>query len=171
MHTLQQRPSLVSSLKPLSGRTRSDRSTASRTIYSFHPVRKRQTTRPFQVIKSKSLIFPPAWYTMDHSPAFELCPVQHKDIPRLAHIHVIACLPDNSFQPYFDTPTDFEKGVMEMLEGQIGDSTWQHIKPVDEKTGVLAAWASWNTPTDAQIRERLPLSLHAEATEGALKAC
>ena len=91
---------------------------------------------------------------MDRSPAFELCPVQRKDIPRLAHIHVVACLLDNAFRLYFDTPTEFEKRVTEMLEGQVGDSTWQHVKAVDKKTGMLAAWASWNTPTDAQIQER-----------------
>lgn len=90
---------------------------------------------------------------MDHAPSFELCPVQRKDIPRLAHIHVVACLPDNAFRLYFDTPTEFENRVTEMLEGQVGDSTWQHVKAVDKQTGVLAAWASWNTPTDAQIRE------------------
>ena len=41
-----------------------------------------------------------------------------------------------------------------MLEGQVGHAGWQHLKVVDKKTGVLAAWASWNTPTDAQIRVR-----------------
>lgn len=41
-----------------------------------------------------------------------------------------------------------------MLKGQVGDPTWQHIKAVDKKTGTIAAWASWTTPTDAQIRDR-----------------
>ncbi|KAL8698050.1 MAG: hypothetical protein Q9201_006786 [Fulgogasparrea decipioides] len=91
---------------------------------------------------------------MNHPSTFELAPVERKDIPRLAHIHVIACLPDNAFKLYFATPREFEQRVTEMLEGQVGDSAWQHIKAVDKKTGVLAAWASWNTPTDADIRER-----------------
>ena len=90
---------------------------------------------------------------MDHSSTFELLPAERQDIPRLAHIHVVACLPDNAFRLYFATPEEFTKRVTEMLEGQVGDPTWQHIKAVDKKTGVLAAWASWNTPTDAQIRE------------------
>ncbi|KAL2055026.1 hypothetical protein ABVK25_004848 [Lepraria finkii] len=75
---------------------------------------------------------------MDYA-TFELAPAERKDIPRLAHIHVVACLPDIAFGLYFATPTEFEKG---------------HLKVVDKKTGVLAAWASWNTPTEAQIRER-----------------
>lgn len=41
-----------------------------------------------------------------------------------------------------------------MLEGQVSDSKWPHIKAIDRKTGELAAWASWNTPNDAGIRER-----------------
>lgn len=90
---------------------------------------------------------------MDHSPTFELSPAERKDIPRLAYIHVVACLPDNAFQLYFATPAEFEMRVIEMLEGQVDDPAWRHIKAVDKKTGVLAAWASWNTPTDAQIRE------------------
>ena len=91
---------------------------------------------------------------MDHSSTFELSPVERQDIPRLAHIHEVACLSDNAFRLCFATPTDFTKRVTEMLEGQVGDSTWQHIKVVDKKTGVLAAWASWNMPTDSQIREQ-----------------
>lgn len=91
---------------------------------------------------------------MDHSRTFELAPAERKDIPRLAHIHVVACLPDNAFALYFATPAEFEKRVTDMLEGQVSDPTWQHIKAVDKETGVVAAWASWNTPTDEQIRER-----------------
>ena len=91
---------------------------------------------------------------MDQASTFELTSADRKDIGRLAHIHVIACLPDNAFKLYFATPAEFERRITEMLEGQVGDPTWQHIKAVDKKTGVLAAWASWNTPTDAQIRER-----------------
>jgi GNAT superfamily N-acetyltransferase len=91
---------------------------------------------------------------MDHPPTFDLLSATREDIPRLAHIHVGACLPDNTFKLYFSTPKGFEKRVTEMLEGQVGDPTWQHIKAIDKKTGELAAWASWNTPTDAQIRER-----------------
>jgi GNAT superfamily N-acetyltransferase len=85
---------------------------------------------------------------------FELLPADHEDIPRLAHIHVVSCLPDNAFSLYFASPQEFERRVIDMLEGQVGDPAWQHIKAVDMKTGILAAWASWNTPSDAQIRER-----------------
>lgn len=91
---------------------------------------------------------------MDGAQSFELAPAERKDIPRLSHIHVVACLPDNAFALYFTRPADFEVQATKMLEGQVGEATWQHIKAVDKKTGVLAAWASWNTPTDSQIRER-----------------
>jgi hypothetical protein len=76
------------------------------------------------------------------------------DIPRLAHIHVVACLPDSAFKLYFATPQEFEKRVTEMFKGQVSDPKWQHIKAVDKRTSVIAAWALWNTPTDAQIQER-----------------
>jgi Acetyltransferase (GNAT) domain len=91
---------------------------------------------------------------INHAPTFELAPAERKDIPRLAYIHVVACLPDNAFGLYFATAREFEQQVTEMLKDQVGDSTWQHVKAVDKKTGVLAAWASWNTPSDDQIRER-----------------
>jgi len=91
---------------------------------------------------------------MDQAQTFQLAPAERKDIPRLSHIHVIACLPDNAFALYFAKPADFEREITKMLEGQVGEPTWQHIKVVDKKTGVLAAWASWNTPTGSQIRER-----------------
>lgn len=41
-----------------------------------------------------------------------------------------------------------------MLEGQVGDPTWHHMKAVDKDTGIIASWASWNIPSDAQIRSR-----------------
>jgi GNAT superfamily N-acetyltransferase len=85
---------------------------------------------------------------------FELKPAEHEDIPRLAYIHVVACLPDNATALYFSDPKEFEKRVTDMLNGQVGDPAWKHIKAVDKKTGVIAAWASWNTPIDDQIRER-----------------
>ena len=91
---------------------------------------------------------------MDQSSTFELLPVEHQDIPRLAEIETVASLSDNAFRLCFPTPTDFTKRVIEMLENQVGDPTWEHTKVVDKKTGMLAAWASWNTPTDAQIREQ-----------------
>jgi len=92
---------------------------------------------------------------MDHTaPSFELTPATRADISRLAYIHVVACLPDNAFALYFDTPKEFEKRVVDMLDGQVGHPTWKHIKAVDKETGHVAAWASWNVPTDAEIRER-----------------
>ena len=91
---------------------------------------------------------------MDHAQSFELAPAERKDIPRLSHIHVVACLSDNAFGLYFKTPAEFEKQVIKMLEGQVGESTWQHVKAVDKKTGVLAAWASWTIPASVQIRKR-----------------
>ena len=87
-------------------------------------------------------------------PSFELAIAERKDIPMLARIHVVACLPDNAFALYFAAPAEFEEHVTRMLEEQVGDPTWRHFKVVDKKSGVLAAWASWNTPTDHQIRER-----------------
>ncbi len=91
---------------------------------------------------------------MDAAQTFELAPAERKDIPILSHIHVVACLPDNAFALYFAKQADFEREVTKMLEGQVGEPTWQHVKVVDKKTGVLAAWASWNTPTEFQIRGR-----------------
>ncbi|KAF7954773.1 uncharacterized protein EAE97_000032 [Botrytis byssoidea] len=88
------------------------------------------------------------------SPTFELAPATRADIPRLAYVHVVACLPDNAFALYFDNPKEFEQRVTEMLEGQIGDPNWQHIKVVDKDTGEITAWASWNTPAHVEIRER-----------------
>ena len=91
---------------------------------------------------------------MEHRPTFDLLPATREDIPRLSHIHAITCLPDNAFKLYFPTAAEFEERVTAMLEGQVGDPSWQHINAVDKKTGELAAWASWNTLTDAEIRER-----------------
>jgi GNAT superfamily N-acetyltransferase len=85
---------------------------------------------------------------------FELSPAERADIPRLAHIHVVACLPDNCFSLYFSTAKEFEERVTDMLEGQVGNPTWRHIKAVDQKTGEVAAWASWNITTDAEVRQR-----------------
>lgn len=85
---------------------------------------------------------------------FELKTAKRADVPRLAHIHVVACLPDNAFKLYFSDPHEFNKRVVDMLERQVGDPAWQHVKVVDKETGVIAAWASWNTPTDEEIRER-----------------
>ncbi|KAL9086926.1 MAG: hypothetical protein Q9165_006932 [Trypethelium subeluteriae] len=86
--------------------------------------------------------------------SFELAAAERKDIPTLARIHVVACLPDNAFALFFATAAEFEDRVTAMLKRQVGDPTWHHVKAVDKNTGILAAWASWNTPTDDQIRER-----------------
>ncbi|KAI4121550.1 MAG: hypothetical protein LQ338_006305 [Usnochroma carphineum] len=102
---------------------------------------------------------------MTQTPTYDLVPAEREDIPRLAHIHVIACLPDNAFKLYFATPSDFERRVTEMLEGQVGDSAWQHIKLVDKETGVIAAWASWNFPTAAEIDKRDKQRAAAKASE------
>lgn len=91
---------------------------------------------------------------MEQAQTFELLLAERSDIPKLSHIHVVACLPDNAFSLYFSTAEEFNQRVTEMLEMQVGDPTWRHIKAVDKKTGEIAAWASWNTPTDAQILER-----------------
>ena len=88
---------------------------------------------------------------MDDSSTFELVPVESADIPRLSKIHVDACLLDNAFKLYFETPKAFEDAVTAMLKGQIGEPTWVHVKAVDKQTGTLAAWASWETPTDDRI--------------------
>ena len=90
---------------------------------------------------------------MDYA-TFELAPAERKDIPRLVHIYFLAYLPDNLFRLCVSNLTEFEKGMTRMLERQVGKPTRQHVKVMDKKTGVLAAWASWNMPTDAQIRER-----------------
>jgi hypothetical protein len=56
---------------------------------------------------------------MDHPLAFELLPATREDIPRLAYIRVIACLPDNAFKLYFSNLKEFEKRVTEMLQGSM----------------------------------------------------
>ena len=91
---------------------------------------------------------------MVSAPGFRLEPATRADIPRLSQIHVIACLPDNAFKLYFPTAAEFEARVTEMLEGQVGEPTWKHIKAVDSATGQPAAWASWHTPPDAELRKR-----------------
>ena len=91
---------------------------------------------------------------MDQSSTFELLPVERQDIPTLAHIAMAACLSDNAFRLCFPIPEDFPGHVIKMLGDQVGDSTWQHTKVVVKNTGEVAAWASWNTPTNAQIREQ-----------------
>jgi Acetyltransferase (GNAT) domain len=91
---------------------------------------------------------------MAEEATFDLFPAVREDIPRLSHIHVVACLPDNAFKIYFDEPSEFDKRVTEMLEGQLGTPKWKHIKAVDRQTGQVAAWASWNTPTDEEIQQR-----------------
>lgn len=91
---------------------------------------------------------------MDQKFSFDILPAVREDIPRLSQIHVVACLPDNAFKLYFDKPDEFNKRVTEMLQGQVGTPTWKHIKAVDRETGQIAAWASWNTPTDEEIKQR-----------------
>lgn len=91
---------------------------------------------------------------MNQKFSFDILPAVREDIPRLSQIHVVACLPDNAFKLYFDEPDEFNKRVTEMLEGQVGTPTWKHIKAVDRETGQIAAWASWNTPTDEEIKQR-----------------
>ena len=85
---------------------------------------------------------------------FELVQAERGDIPRLAQIHVIACQPDNAFSLYFSTAEEFERRVVDMLEGQVGDPSWKHIKAMDKETNTPVAWASWETPTDDKIRAR-----------------
>jgi GNAT superfamily N-acetyltransferase len=88
------------------------------------------------------------------SPTFDILLAERADIPRLAYIHVVSCITDNAFKLYFDSNEEFTKPVAEMLEGQIGDPTWHHVKAVDRESGTLAAWASWQMPSDQQVRER-----------------
>lgn len=98
--------------------------------------------------------------------SFELLPMEREEIPRISYIHVVACLPDNAFGLFFATSKEFEDRVSEMLINQVGDPTWKHIKAVDRETGSIAAWASWNTPTDDQIRERDAKSVAGSPASG-----
>ncbi|MCJ1310261.1 hypothetical protein MMC25_003923 [Agyrium rufum] len=87
--------------------------------------------------------------------SFELVPAKQSDAPRMAHVHAIASASNVTSKLYFVKGiADFEARVREALEGQIGYSGWQHMKIVDKESGILAAWVSWHTPPDAQIRER-----------------
>ena len=80
---------------------------------------------------------------------FELAPAERKDISRLVHIYFLAYLPDNLFRLMVPNLTEFGEEVTQMIEDTVGDPTWQYLKVVDKETGVLAAWACRNTPTDA----------------------
>jgi len=92
---------------------------------------------------------------MDNAPPmFKVVPAAREDISHLAHIQTVACSPDNAFSLFFATPRQFKNSAIEMLESQFGDPTWCHVKAVEKVTGVIGGWASWNTPTDEQIRER-----------------
>ncbi|TVY17420.1 hypothetical protein LARI1_G005969 [Lachnellula arida] len=91
---------------------------------------------------------------MTKEPSFQLLPAERNDIPRLAQINIAACLPDIAFSLYFPTRQEFEQGIIDALKLQLGDPTWLHIKAVDKATGAIGGWASWNTLTDEQIRER-----------------
>ena len=89
---------------------------------------------------------------MDYA-TFKLAPAERKDIPRLAHIYILAYLPDSLFRLVVPNLTEIEKEVTQLLEHTVSDPTWQYLTVVDKKTDVLAAWACWKTPTDAQIQE------------------
>ena len=90
---------------------------------------------------------------MDYA-TFELAPAERKDIPKMIQICFAASLSTTDFRLWYPKVIEFQNEMTQMLEDHIGDSTWQHLKVVEKRRGVLAAWASWNTPTDAQIRER-----------------
>lgn len=85
---------------------------------------------------------------------FEIVLAVREDIPRLTRIHVNACKADKAFRLFFKSDEEYSKRITDMLQGQIGESTWTHVKIVDPTTGDIAAWASWNRPTDAQIHDR-----------------
>ena len=89
----------------------------------------------------------------DHEP-FTVHVASPSDIPRLSKIHVDSCLQDMCFRLYFPTAAAFSSAVSNMLEKQIGQEKWTHIKVIDEETAKIAAWASWVIPTDDEIRER-----------------
>lgn len=97
--------------------------------------------------------------------SFDLVAAEVADIPELSRIHVVACWPDNAFRLYFSTPDEFEKRVKEMLEGQVGTPEWEHVKAVEKATGAIIAWASWNTPADAQILQQARKTLQPDTAE------
>ncbi len=90
---------------------------------------------------------------MGDAATFELAPAQHEDIPRLADIYAWALLLDPTFGFSYASEAECKMRMIVLLEGRIGDPTWQHIKVVNKSTGMPTAWAGWNTPNDAQIRE------------------
>jgi len=92
-------------------------------------------------------------YIMDDAVTFELAPAQHEDTPRLADIYAWALLLDPTFGFSYASEAECKMRMIVILEGRIGDPTWQHIKVVDKSKGMPTAWAGWNTPNDAQIRE------------------
>lgn len=71
--------------------------------------------------------------------SFTLAPAVRADIPRLAEIHVRACLPSNVFGLYFDSPAEFDRRVRDMLEEQIGKSNWIHTKVIHNSSNQIAA--------------------------------
>ena len=74
-----------------------------------------------------------------HQSTFSLVPAEPGDIPRLAHIHVIACLPDNAFNLYFPTPQEFELRVKEMLQARLASRAGRTSKPLRKRPASLPA--------------------------------
>ena len=91
---------------------------------------------------------------MDNALTFTLIPAEPKDIPRMAQITVRACSSDNAYKLCFATRAQFKNSVTQTLTAQIGDPNWHHVKAVLKDADGFAAWASWNTPTETQTRER-----------------
>ena len=91
---------------------------------------------------------------MDNASRFSLLPAERINIRRMAQIEVSACLQDNVCRLSFASPEHFERAVLQELSAQLGDGRWRHLKAVDKHSGELVAWASWNTPSESEIRER-----------------
>jgi GNAT superfamily N-acetyltransferase len=82
---------------------------------------------------------------MSQPPTFSLAPVERQDIPQLAQIYTLVTLLDNALKLNYSTPTLCAQSITTLLQTQLGDPAWLHIKVVDKATNTIAAWASWVT--------------------------
>lgn len=77
--------------------------------------------------------------TKYRSDSFEILPATRDDIPRLGEIHVVTCMADGAFRLYFKSAEHFTQRVVAMLESQMGNPEWYHVKTVDKEIGSVAA--------------------------------
>jgi hypothetical protein len=82
---------------------------------------------------------------MSQPPTFSLAAVERQDISQLAQIYTLVTLLDSALKLNYPTPTLCTQSITTLLQTQLGDPAWLHIKVIDKATNTIAAWASWVT--------------------------